>query len=74
MKISEFLAYFEGVRGSGPRWMARCPAHVDDRPSLSVSAVDGRILIHCFAGCDAGEVLESAGLSWEDLVTGDIDE
>jgi hypothetical protein len=50
------------------RWLARCPAHKDGRPSLSVRDVgDGRTLVHCFAGCTADEVLSAAGLEWSAL-------
>jgi putative DNA primase/helicase len=33
-------------------WMARCPAHDDRTPSLSITdGAEGRILLTCFAGC-----------------------
>ena len=49
------------------RWIARCPAHDDRGPSLSVRLVDDRILIHCFAGCDAIDVVNAVGLELADL-------
>jgi hypothetical protein len=53
--------------GSG-RWLARCPAHQDKSPSLSIRALDdGRWLINCFAGCEAGDVLSAIGLTMSDL-------
>lgn len=49
-------------------WIACCPAHDDKNPSLSIRQVDdGRILIHCFAGCSAFEILDSIGLSFADV-------
>jgi hypothetical protein len=53
--------------GSG-RWFARCPAHEDRSPSLSVRELDdGRLLLHCFGGCEVGDVLAAVGLSLADL-------
>ena len=53
--------------GSG-KWMACCPAHQDRSASLSVREVeDGRILVHCFAGCSVDEVLRAVGLDLADL-------
>jgi len=56
-------------RKTGGGWMARCPAHHDRDPSLSIrEAEDGKILIYCHAGCDQEHViaaLRSRGL-WPD--------
>lgn len=50
------------------KWVARCPSHEDSTPSLSITEKsDGRILIHCFGGCGALEVLASIGLGWDAL-------
>jgi hypothetical protein len=66
--IDELLERFDGVRPSGPGWMALCPAHDDRSPSLSINVGDdGRILLKCHAGCDTEDVLEAAGLGWKDL-------
>jgi hypothetical protein len=35
----------------------RCPAHNDQDPSLSIRQGHEGILVHCFAGCDASDVL-----------------
>jgi hypothetical protein len=41
------------------RGSARCPCHDDRLPSLSLSDGDepGRVLVHCFAGCDRRDIL-----------------
>jgi hypothetical protein len=50
------------------RWQARCPAHDDKGPSLSIRETDdGRVLVHCFAGCSVHEVVLAAGLELSDL-------
>jgi hypothetical protein len=58
-----------GVRETGPsRWIARCPAHEDRNPSLSVRELDdGRVLLHDFGGCDVQAVLAALGLTLADL-------
>jgi putative DNA primase/helicase len=66
--VRVLLDRLDGVRPKGPdSWMARCPAHPDRNPSLSVSVKDGRVLVHCFAGCAPEAVLEAVGLTWKDL-------
>lgn len=57
------------VKQTGPdRWLAQCPAHEDKRPSLSIRELDdGRVLINCFAGCGAANVLDAVGLEFQDL-------
>jgi hypothetical protein len=37
--------------------MARCPAHDDSRPSLSICDADGKVLVHCYAGCGQEQVI-----------------
>jgi len=52
----------------GGKWLrsygiARCPAHDDRDPSLSIrDGRDGRLLLHCHAGCDFTDILAAAGL------------
>lgn len=69
MSAERLLARLEGVRSTGPgRWLAKCPAHEDRRPSLSVrEASDGRVLLYCFTGCGATDVLAAVGLDYVDL-------
>ncbi len=55
-------------------WRARCPAHHDERPSLSIAeGTDGRCLLHCFAGCSVDEIVAALGLQTEDLFASDDD-
>lgn len=62
------LARLDGVRATGPdRWVARCPAHEDRRPSLSIREIDDRVLVHDFGGCTVEAVLTAAGLTFDDL-------
>jgi putative DNA primase/helicase len=55
------------ARSSGSSWMAKCPAHDDRNPSLAIRESQGKILLHCHAGCkqrDVIEALKARGL-WE---------
>lgn len=68
MSVEVLLQRLEGVRPSGQgRWVAKCPAHPDKSPSLSVCDRDGIILLHCFALCETADVLAAVGLSFSDL-------
>jgi hypothetical protein len=49
-------------------WQARCPAHDDRAPSLSLrEGRDGRALLHCHAGCETKAVLAALHLRFSDL-------
>lgn len=63
------LAHLEAVKPTGAgRWLARCPAHADKRPSLSIRETDaGACLVHCWAGCSPGEIVAAAGMTMSDL-------
>lgn len=68
MTVHELLARLERVSKTSTGWMARCPAHEDTKPSLSIaSGDDGRILLQCFAGCEVGGIVEALGLEVRDL-------
>ena len=66
---AETIAKALGGRKVGSSWMARCPAHDDRDPSLSIQNTDdGKLLVRCHAGCGQVRViaaLRSRGL-WED--------
>ncbi len=47
------------ARRSGAGWMAKCPAHDDNNPSLSIRDADGKVLLHCHAGCVQRNVIEA---------------
>ncbi|MBK6590648.1 MAG: DUF3987 domain-containing protein [Acidobacteria bacterium] len=51
--------------------MARCPAHDDKSPSLSITEKDDKVLVHCFAGCTPDEILSAVGLEFRDLFLND---
>jgi hypothetical protein len=56
------------VRGRNGSWTACCPAHNDKGPSLAVRELpDGRVLLHCFAGCETESVLGAIGMDMTDL-------
>ena len=63
---AEIIAKALGGHRTGSAWTARCPAHDDGKPSLSIcDAVDGKVLVRCHAGCDQERVianLRSRGL------------
>ena len=69
MTADALLSRLSGVKRTGSgRWIARCPAHDDKRPSLAIRELDdGRVLLHDFAGCDVGNVLAAVGLTFNDL-------
>ncbi len=66
--IDGLLACLEEVRRSGEGWTARCPAHDDREPSLSVAlGADGRILVNCHAGCRTEHICAALGIAVSDL-------
>ena len=66
--IDSVLARLDGVQRAGKGFKARCPAHPDRSPSLSLKECDdGRVLIHCFAGCEPAAVLEAVSLNMAHL-------
>src|SRR5467141_3395727 len=67
MNVEAILARLAGVRRNGGQWMARCPAHEDKGPSLSVRGENGRVLLHCFAGCTVEAICDALEMKVSDL-------
>jgi hypothetical protein len=57
---AEPIAKALGGRRVGNGWIARCPAHDDRNPSLSLSTgKDGKVLLRCHAGCNQAQVIDA---------------
>lgn len=68
MTTEDFLEKLDGVKRTTRGSMARCPAHADHTPSLSVrEGDDGRILLHDFGGCRVEEICAALVLRLTDL-------
>jgi len=66
--VDRLLDRLPDARRNGEGFTARCPAHPDRTPSLSIAeGDDGRALVHCHAGCDHADVLAALDLGAEDL-------
>ncbi|OGA36836.1 MAG: DNA primase [Betaproteobacteria bacterium RIFCSPLOWO2_12_FULL_62_13b] len=69
MTADALLSRLNHVKRTGPgRWLARCPAHEDKSPSMSIRELDdGRVLLHDFAGCSIEEILGAVGMTFDAL-------
>jgi len=78
MDTRSFLENLQSKTGrtaqkSGAGYSACCPAHDDQNPSLSIrEGCDGKILLHCFAGCPVDSICASLGLEISDLFESDL--
>ena len=60
--MDDVLSRLERVRPTSRGWSARCPAHPDRTPSLSLAAGDTCVLVTCWAGCKVDEIAAAMGL------------
>lgn len=66
------LSKLPDAKRNGQGWQARCPAHDDRRPSLTVSVGDdGRVLVCCHAGCAVEAIVGAMGLTMRALMPDD---
>lgn len=66
--IAKVLRQLQGLKKQGAGYMALCPAHDDHNPSLKVTeGRDGRVLLHCHAGCKIDDVLNAIQMKPLDL-------
>ena len=67
--LETVLSRLKKVKKTGQgKYIAVCPSHEDKSPSLGIKAVDDRILLHCFAGCETTDVLGALDLKFEDIM------
>lgn len=69
--IHEILSHFENVKKSGDnQYQCKCPSHEDRSNSMGVSLSDDgqKIIMNCFAGCTLTNILQSSGLTWDDIM------
>ncbi|GAB4384135.1 MAG: hypothetical protein Kow0022_05810 [Phycisphaerales bacterium] len=67
--VQLMLSKLPDAKRNGNGWHARCPAHDDRRPSLSIAeGDDGRALVNCHAGCTPQAIVEAVGLNLADLM------
>ena len=68
MHLNEIINVFQGAKSIGQNsFQVKCPAHRDDKASLTVTEEDNKILMHCHAGCDTANILSAVGLTEKDL-------
>jgi len=71
-QLELLLSKLPDAKKNGKGWSARCPAHDDRRPSLSISqGDDGRALVNCFSGCTVDAICAAMGLRVADLMPTD---
>jgi 5S rRNA maturation endonuclease (ribonuclease M5) len=58
-KLADIASKFYGRPLSESSFQCRCPIHDDAKESLTLSmSTDGKLLVHCHAGCDKNEVFK----------------
>jgi P4 family phage/plasmid primase-like protien len=68
MTLNEILSRLHEAKKTANGWEAHCPAHEDKNASLSITeGQDGRILLHCHAGCTIEQIVSALGLKLPDL-------
>ena len=71
--LADIQGRLDKCKLTGDTLMARCPAHEDTTPSLSVKIGDNGecVLLKCWGGCPTDVVLDALGLEMRDLFATD---
>ena len=74
VSLQDVLARLDGVRQRGDNYSAKCPAHEDNRASLSVTEDDRGVTFKCFAGCEYKAIARALGFEPSQLFRQDHSE
>jgi len=67
--LNTLLQRLDKVKRIGnDRYKAICPAHDDRSPSLAIKDDNGKLVIHCFSGCENSDIVAAIGLTLGDLM------
>ncbi len=70
--VSKLLGRLQGVEQRGPNdWVALSPTRCERNPSLHITVVGDKILLHDFGGGSIEDILAEIGLTWADLSRND---
>lgn len=61
------LSHFKIVSRQGDKAQCICPAHSDNKASLTITKGDKGTLFHCHAGCSIEDILTAAGVEKESI-------
>lgn len=67
MSVESLLSRLTKVKGRNGSWTACCPAHEDGSPSLAIREEGGKVLLHCFAGCEVASIVGAVGMDMTEL-------
>ena len=67
--LEKILSKLEHEDKGDGQYQAHCPAHRDEKPSLSIKETEpgGKVLLYCHAGCDYFDILQAMDLSESEL-------
>src|SRR5262245_13660350 len=65
--MTDLLARLKNLVRLESGWSASCPAHGDERNSLSVAYGNGRWLLYWHAGCDFQTIIDALGIEAAEL-------
>jgi len=67
METGYILSKLKSVEKHGDYWMARCPAHDDNNPSLQIKETNEKTSLTCYAGCSIESICNGVGITVADL-------
>ena len=71
MKLKDIVARLQNPKKTAAGYTAKCPAHDDQHNSLSIGQRGTKIVVKCFAGCKAEDIVAAIGLRMADLFDDD---